>query len=463
MPEKEKILVVDDDASLLQSLYNTFTKHNFSVDKAASGEEALNKVKSVCYDLVVTDLMMENIDGITLLKEIKQISPDVVVIVISGHGSIEIALEATKFGAYDFVPKPFGGKEILLRVNRGLEFKRKDLERELLSKKVREKYSFHNIISKDPKMLSIFKQVEEIAQTDAIVLITGETGTGKELIANAIHYSSHRKDGPFMVINCATISETLLESELFGHEKGAFTGAFKQKKGKFEIANGGSVFLDEIGDVPLVTQVKLLRILQEKKFERVGGTETLETDIRIIAATNRDLIELIEKGLFREDLYYRLNVFPIHLPALRERKDDIPLLIDYFLRKLNQKIGKNTEKVSEKTLQGMLDYSWPGNIRELENILERAILVSKGKVIESVDFVPAAKTGRKGTEEIGDMDYNEFQKKFFDPLEKEYLINMINKYVDVNSIINGIGISERTFYYRLKKHGINLSSIPRRK
>lgn len=459
MPGKEKILIVDDDRAVLNSISDALTVRNYSVDTATNGEEALNKTKSISYDLVITDLMMKEISGLDLLKEIKRISPDTIVIVISGYGTLETAIEATKLGAYDFVPKPFTDEEILLRINRGLEYRRKDLERNLLQQQIKEKYSFNNIISKDPKMLKIFDQIIEIAQTDVTVLIFGETGTGKELIANAIHYNSHRKDKPFVAIHCAALSETLLESELFGHEKGAFTGAFKQKKGRFELADGGSIFLDEVGDIPLVTQVKLLRVLQKKEFERVGGTETIKTDIRIIAATNKDLTGLIKNGSFREDFYYRLNVFPIYLPPLRERREDIPLLIDNFIKQSSKKFKKNVEGVSEDSLKKMFEYPWPGNVRELENVLERAILVTKDKIIKDISFAPTAPLQKQKT--IYEVEnYKDFYTEIIGPIEKEYLINMIHKYKgDIDAVIAKMGISKRTFYNRLQEYNIDLKAV----
>lgn len=456
MKREEKILVVDDDRAVLDSINDILTVREYSVDLAKSGEEAIDKIKQARYDLVITDLMMRGISGLDLLKEIKRISPGTVVIVITGHATVNTAIEAIKLGAHDYLSKPFSDEEIVLRIDRGLQDKRNEVERNLLRRQIEEKYSFNNIISKDPKMLAIFDQILEIAETDATVLIFGDTGTGKELIAKSIHYHSHRKDAPFVAIHCAALTETLLESELFGHEKGAFTGAFKQKKGRFEQAHGGSIFLDEVGDIPLVTQVKLLRVLQEREFERVGGTETLKTDIRIIAATNKNLEKLIKDGLFREDFYYRLNVFPIKLPPLRNRKEDLPLLVEHFIKQLNHRLNKDIEKVSGSVLDNFFNYHWPGNIRELENVLERAVLVNKGKVIERAELGPSAlREEVKGMEEIE--EYKEFKKKVLDPMEKEYLIKMLGKYNgDINNIISKMGVSKRTFYNRAKDYGISL-------
>jgi DNA-binding NtrC family response regulator len=458
MGMREKILVVDDDEGVLNSINNILTVRDYFVDLANSGEEAVGIIKEGKYDLVITDLMMGGMSGMDLLKEIKIISPDTAVIVVSGHGTLEMAIECTKLGAYDFVPKPFNDEELALRIERGLKSIKDERERNFLRSQVEQKFSFDNIISKDYKMLKIFDQIKGIAETDTSVLILGETGTGKELIAKSIHFHSSRKNSPFVAIHCAALSETLLESELFGHEKGAFTGAFKQKEGKFEQANGGTVFLDEVGDIPLVTQVKLLRVLQEKTFERVGGTELIKTDIRILAATNRDLKKLISEGTFREDLFYRLNVFPVSVPPLRERKGDIPILIDYFLKQLNAKLNKDVKKVSEQALERLLKYSWPGNIRELENVLERGILVCKGEVIENSDLeLEAVDSGQEKLVEEDIENYEEFRSKVLDNTEKSYFIRMLNKYNgDIDAVIKSMGISQRTLYNRVKEFGINL-------
>lgn len=459
MAKEEKILVVDDDRGVLDSINNILTIRDYSVNLAESGEKAIRMIEQVSYDLVITDLRMKGISGLDLLKEIKRISSDSVVIIITGHGTVNTAIEAIKLGAYDYVQKPFNDEEIILRIERGLQDKRNTEERNLLRQQILEKYSFDNTISKDPKMLAIFDKILEIAETDATVLILGETGTGKELIAKSVHYHSHRKDFPFVAIHCAALTDTLLESELFGYEKGAFTGAFKQKIGRFEQANRGTIFLDEVGDIPLATQVKLLRVIQEKEFERVGGTETLKTDIRIIAATNKDLAKLIEEGSFRKDFYYRLDVFPIKIPPLRERRGDIPLLVEHFLKQLNNKLHKSIEKVSESVLESFFNYNWPGNIRELENILERTLLVTKGEVIEHVDLAPPGPKEGMGVDK-GIENYNEFKKKVLNGIERDYIIGMIDKYNgDINIITEKAGISMRTFYNRLKEYNINLKRV----
>lgn len=458
MGSNSKILVVDDDKGVLNSIKNILTVRDYTVGLSESGEDALTMMDKVEYDVVVTDLMMKGMSGMELLKEIKVIHPDTIVILITAHAAVDNAIEAIRLGAYDYVPKPFNDEELIIRIERGIENKLVKEDRESLRRYVEEKYSFDNILAKDPSMLAIFDRIIDIAETDATVLIYGETGTGKELIAKSIHFRSHRKNAPFVAVHCAALSETLLESELFGHEKGAFTGAFKQKKGRFEQANGGTIFFDEVGDIPLVTQVKLLRALQEKEYERVGGTETLKTDMRIIAATNKDLKSPIKEGLFREDLFYRLNVFPITLPPLRDRKGDIPLLVQHIIKKLNTKLGKDVEGVTESVLANLLDYGWPGNIRELENILERAVLVTKGELIEHVELETLHKNKTAiGLQEAMEIEnYEEFQKRVIDPVEKQYIEGILMKYNgDIETVISKMGVSQRTLYNRAKEYGIN--------
>lgn len=456
MTQEYKILVVDDDKSLLNSISGVLSVRDYEVDLAGGGEEGLSKVKQTNYDLALVDLKMEGMDGLELTKAIKQISPETIVIIITAQSSIESAIAATKLGAYDYLPKPFTMEELIFRVEHGLAERGREKELVCLREQIQTQYSFDNIISKDSKMQAIFNQILQVAESDATVIIFGETGTGKELIAKSIHYHSKRKNNPFIAVHCAALSETILASELFGHEKGSFTGAFKQKKGRFEQADGGSIFLDEVGDIPVATQVKLLRVLQQREFERVGGTDTLKTDIRIISATNKDLSLLAKKDKFREDLYYRLNVFPISLPPLRERKGDIPILVSHFLEQLNQRFGKEIEKVSETVLEQLYQHNWPGNIRELENVLERAVLVSNSPIIDHVDLTHALV---KETPDFIDRieDLKEFNKKVIFPAERDFFIRMIKKHnSNVDDIIKFMGIGKTTFYNRLKEYDINL-------
>jgi DNA-binding NtrC family response regulator len=333
-------------------------------------------------DLVITDLVMPKMDGIELLETVKGLRPEIEVIVISAQGTIEKAVQAMKLGAFDFVEKPINAKVISLLVERALEKQTLILQNKNLRSKLEDRFHFKNIIGKSEKMVKIFDLIEHIAPYDSSVLIMGESGTGKELIANAIHFNSPRASMPFIKVSCASLSEGIIESELFGHEKGAFTGAITSRKGRFEIAHQGTLFLDEVEDIPLTTQIKLLRILQEGEFERVGGNKTLKVDIRIIAASNRDLQEAVRNGTFREDLYYRLNVVNIKLPSLKERKEDIPFLVHFFIEKFNQRYHMKVKGVSQRAMNKLIDYDWSGNVRELENTIESVMVINSPEVID---------------------------------------------------------------------------------
>lgn len=376
-----KILVVDDEENIRTIIKRSFQREGFIVSTASSGNEALKELSKTTFDLVITDLKMPDGDGINLLKQIHSLYPDTMVMVITAYASTESAVEAMKAGAIDYIVKPINIEELRIIVRNAIEKKILKEENLRLKKELYEKYSFHNLIGKSKKIREIFSLIEKIAPTNSTVLITGESGTGKELVAKAIHYSSLRKDQPFVSINCGALPESLLESELFGHVKGSFTGAYTDKKGLFETAHKGTILLDEISEMSLWMQVKLLRVLQERKIRRVGGTDEKEVDVRIIASTNVDLGEKIREGKFREDLYYRLNVIRINLPPLRERKEDIPLLIEHFIKIYNQRTGKNIKGIKEDALKVLESYYWPGNIRELENCIERAV------VLETSDFI----------------------------------------------------------------------------
>ncbi len=382
-----KILVVDDEENIRTIIKRAFQKEGFTVTTASSGNEALKELEKSSFDLVITDLKMPDGDGISLLKHIHSLSPDTMVMVITAYASTESAVEAMKAGAIDYIVKPINIEELRIIVRNALEKKILQEENLRLKKELYEKYSFHNLIGKSKKIREIFSLIEKIAPTNSTVLITGESGTGKELVAKAIHYSSLRKEQPFVSINCGALPEALLESELFGHVKGSFTGAYTDKKGLFETAHKGTILLDEISEMSLWMQVKLLRVLQDKKIRRVGGTEEKEVDVRIIASTNVDLSERIREGKFREDLFYRLNVIRINLPPLRERKEDIPLLVEHFIKIYNQKTGKSIQGIREDALKILESYYWPGNVRELENCIERAVVFETSDLItpDSID------------------------------------------------------------------------------
>ena len=383
----EKILVVDDDREILELIAEILKDEGYAVDTASNGKKAIKSIDAEFYDLVMTDLKMPQADGMKVLRHVVEQSPDTVCIMLTGYGSIESAVEAIKTGAFHYITKPVKADEIKMVVQKALKYKLLERENVLLKRELRKKYRFENFVGDSKAIQDVFELIEKVADTDSTVLITGESGTGKELIAKAIHYNSYRKDNPMVVINCGAIPEELLESELFGHEKGAFTGAHKSRIGRFELANGGTIFLDEIGDMSPNLQVKLLRVLQEQKFERVGSTRTITVDIRVIAATNKDLFTAVKEGKFREDLYYRLNVIPIKVPPLRDRKSDIPLLVEFSVRKFNKEKQKRIKGLTSEAMETILQYDWPGNVRELENMVERVVILANGDEV-GLDDVP---------------------------------------------------------------------------
>ncbi len=375
------ILVIDDKESMRQMLAKTLESEGFEVDTARDGEGGLDKAKEKRFDLILTDLKLPKMDGLEVLSSIKDLDPEVAVIVMTAYGTIETAVQAIKQGAFDFLTKPFDVDHLYVLIQRALENRRLLAENVLLREELAHNLGFTEIIGKSEKMKEVTRLVKKVAYSDTTVLLLGESGTGKELFARAIHSLSPRKSGPYVAINCAAIPRELLENELFGSERGAYTGAVTRKMGKFEIAEKGTIFLDEIGDLDIALQAKILRVLQEKRFERLGGTKTINIDVRVIAASNFDLKKAIEKKNFREDLYYRLSVFPIHIPPLRERREDIPELADFFIRKYCLEMKKEKRALSKEALSLMDKYHWPGNVRELENTIERAIILCEGKKI----------------------------------------------------------------------------------
>ena len=375
------ILVIDDKESMRQMLAKTLESEGFEVDTARDGEGGLDKAKEKRFDLILTDLKLPRMDGLEVLSSIKDLDPEVAVIVMTAYGTIETAVQAIKQGAFDFLTKPFDVDHLHVLIQRALENRRLLAENVLLREELAHNLGFTEIIGKSEKMKEVTRLVKKVAYSDTTVLLLGESGTGKELFARAIHGLSPRKSGPYVAINCAAIPRELLENELFGSERGAYTGAVTRKMGKFEIAEKGTIFLDEIGDLDIALQAKILRVLQEKRFERLGGTKTINIDVRVIAASNFDLKKAIEKKNFREDLYYRLSVFPIHIPPLRERREDISELAEFFIRKYCLEMKKEKKALSKEALSLMDKYHWPGNVRELENTIERAIILCEGKKI----------------------------------------------------------------------------------
>ncbi len=381
------ILIVDDDDLVLQSLKMVLREAGYKVKTANSAIVALDVLKKVRVDLVITDLKMPKMPGLVFLEKVKQEYPDIPVIMITAYATVETAVEAMKKGAFDYIMKPFSADEIELLVKRAIESVQLKRENEQLKEVLRQEIQDEFvIIGEDPKMKELLNLVRKIARTQASVLIQGETGTGKELIARAICFYSDRRDKPYIRMNCAAVPETLIEAELFGYEKGAFTGAVVRRLGKFELANGGTILLDEISEMPINLQAKLLRVLQEKEIDRLGSQTPVKIDVRVIATTNRNLVEEVKKGNFREDLFFRLNVVPIYIPPLRERKQDIPLLAKYFLNKYAKQIGKKMKAISDQAIEVLMDYHWPGNVRELENCIHRAVILSGSDIIKKEDI-----------------------------------------------------------------------------
>jgi DNA-binding NtrC family response regulator len=396
LPEKKQILVVDDEQNLRRVLSAQLVRDGYDVHEAGDGEGAIALLKEHHIDLVITDLKMPNVDGMELLRAALRDDPSRPVIMLTAYATIENAVEALKTGAFDFITKPFDQNEVRQIVKKALrtrDLANADATRDLAAPSMKDGKARFGIIGESPAILDVFTILERVADTPTTVLITGESGTGKELVARALHENSSRRDRPFIKVNCAAIPKDLMESELFGHEKGAFTSAVSSKPGRFELASGGTLFLDEIGEIPNEMQVKLLRVLQESEFERVGGIKTIHVDVRLIAATNRDLKREIAASAFREDLFYRLNVVPIVLPALRERRSDIPLLVHYFIQKFNARLKKNVEGVEPEAMERLSHYAWPGNIRELENVIERAVLFADGARIRLEDLAVELRDG----------------------------------------------------------------------
>jgi len=391
-----KLIFIVDDEQAISKLLSFWVKDKWEYEvEVFSNSEAMLKRMSTKPDLILLDIMLPGLDGLETLKRIKQIDENLPVIMLSAQGSIEVAVESLRYGAYDYFPKPIDQQRLELAIKNAI--KNYDLTREIQSLKetVQREYSFDNIITADGKMQDVFKFVTKVLDNTITVLIYGESGTGKELIARAIHYNGDRKDKPFVVVNCASIPRELLESELFGHEKGSFTGAHQRKLGKFEMAHDGTIFLDEIGELEMLLQAKLLRVIQQKEFERVGGTELIKTNVRIISATNRDLKLAVETKEFREDLYYRLNSFPIHIPPLRQRKGDILVLAEHFINEINEKLGRHVKGFSKKALKLVYEYDWPGNVREMENTIERCLIIAENEVIDVDDLPPHLRTAER--------------------------------------------------------------------
>lgn len=450
MKPQWEILVVDDEEIMRESLAAWLREDGYSVDSAASGRIAVEKSKGKDYAIYFVDLKMPGgMDGIETMMDIRKIHQDASIIIITAYATVDTAISAMKEGAQEYIVKPCNPKEISILVERIIKVKNLQRENMILRKKLTKQYSFRDIISKNPKMQEIFQLIQEISSLKSTVLIQGESGTGKELIARAIHYSGDRASMPFICVSCAALAETLLESELFGHEKGAFTGAVSQKKGKFELADGGTIFLDEIGDISTKLQTDLLRVLEEKTFYRVGGTGELSVDVRVIAATNSDLDEAVGSGKFRDDLFYRLNVINICIPPLRERREDIPLLARSFIERLSHELGKEIDDITESGLKLLMDHNWAGNVRELENAVERAMVTCKNKVLTEEDFGFLELNGnrRKIWSVPDDLRLDEVEKLVIEATIKRTDGN-------IKEAASILGIDRSTLYEKIKKYQI---------
>jgi two-component system NtrC family response regulator len=452
--QAKKILIVEDDDSLRRILEYNMAEEGHIVLSATNGKEGLEIFKEEGADLVITDLQMPVMGGVDLIREIRSLSPQAIVIVITAFGAVDTAVESMKLGAFEYITKPFNRAELKITVAKALEVGDLFVENSYLREMVKEKYSFDNMIGTSPKVNEIFRLSSQVAKSDATVLILGESGTGKELLARGVHLNSPRKDRPFITINCGALPENLIESELFGHKKGSFTGAISDKQGKFEIADKGTLFLDEIGELKAHLQVNLLRVLQDGLVDKVGGNEPVKVDVRIIAATNRDLEKKVADGDFREDLYYRLCVVPLKIPPLRERKDDIPLLVDHFLTLYSKKNNIEKVKIEKKALKVLIDYHWPGNVRELENLVERMVVMDQTGIV-TIDDLPDRLTLRP--QKIGKVliDLPDDGLKMED-LEKELIIKAFEKCEKNQSkTARYLGITRNTLLYRMDKFAIN--------
>ncbi|MEK7877147.1 MAG: sigma-54 dependent transcriptional regulator [Pseudomonadota bacterium] len=458
-----RLLVVDDEEIVIRSCLRILGESGYEVEAVQSGADALRKVDESRYDVMILDIMMPKMDGLEVLQRVKETHPDIDVIMITGLSQIETAVRAMKLGAYDYLPKPFDPDELKLVVERALERRRLLQENLNLKSEVSSKYRFENIIGASPPMQSVYRLIAQCAPTNSTVLITGESGTGKELIARAIHYNSLRKDKPFVAVDCNALSETLLESELFGHVRGAFTGAVANKKGMFEIANHGTLFLDEIGNISLSTQAKLLRVVQEREFKAVGDTRTQETNIRLITATNKDLKAMVAEGTFREDLFYRINIFPIRIPPLRERRADIPALTFHFLAVFSEELGKKVTELSDGAMNALVNHDWPGNVRELENTIQRAMILASDKVIRRahlsniIDSSPPLDLDVPKTSDELKQLKKAAREKSVEDIEKLFVIEALKRNSwNVTRSAEETGMQRANFQALMKKYDIRI-------
>jgi DNA-binding NtrC family response regulator len=453
-----RILVVEDEKAIQLALSGLLTRAGYDVSVAGSGNEAVAALENGAFDLVLTDLALgHGPSGMDVLRRSKELRPETVVVMITAHGSETIAVEAMKAGAEDYVPKPFDNDEIRLVVQRALERTRLERENRLLLDQIQRQYGFENLIGAGPAMQKVFETIQKVAETDITVLVRGESGTGKELVAQALHNRSSRKQRPFVAVNCAAISPELVESELFGHEKGAFTGADARREGRFESANGGTIFLDEIGDMAPATQAKVLRVLQERSFERVGGTQPIEVDVRVVAATHRNLEEEVESGNFRQDLYYRLKVVELRMPPLRERREDIPSLAQRFLEEVNERLGREKQRMSEDALAQLVRHAWPGNVRELRNAIEQAAVLSSGITLEATDFHLGDRKPTDIEVDLGDepQSFSDAKKHTVERFERDFLLRALRAHGgNISRAAESIGMVRQSLQQKIRELGL---------
>ena len=450
------VLIVDDDAALRLILSDFLSQEDYKILLAKDGREALDLLKRQQVDILLLDINMPGMTGMEVLEKVKELGENPLVIMLSALQEVKLAVKAVKLGAYDYLSKPVNLEELKLVIEKGLQHRQLERKAEHLEQKIQESWSTAGLIGTSPAMKRVFQFIDKVAGTDTTVLIQGESGTGKELVAYAIHQRSLRKDKPFITIDCGAIPEELVESELFGHEKGAFTGALQKKEGKFELAKGGTLFLDEIGNLPLPGQAKLLRALEQKQITRVGGISMIPVDVRIIAATNVVLSQATREGKFREDLFYRLNVFILELPPLRERKEDIPLLVENFLHRFAQQQRKNIREISPEAMELLLNYHWPGNVRDLRNVLERAIILAEDSI--RPEHLPnfSGSTPSPSLSSLSTLPFSEAKDKVLSDLEKEYILQALAKSGGNKAkAARALNINYRTLYEKMKKYGIN--------
>ena len=448
-----RILIVDDEESQRQQLAGFLKKQGFSVTTAESGPDAITICQDKNFEVALIDLKMPGMDGIELLKKLKESNPEIQVIMMTAYGSVESAVEAMKLGAYHYVNKPINLEELKLNVKKALESYHLLMENKYLKEELEEKYKDVQIIGDSKEIRGVLSTVSRVAKTKTTVLIRGESGTGKELVARAVHGLSERADKRFLPVSCAALPETLLESELFGHERGAFTGAIKKREGRFELADGGTLFLDEVGDIPMETQAKLLRVIESQEFERLGGKETLKADVRIISATNQDLEKKIREKSFREDLYYRLNVISIFIPPLRERKEDILLLVDHFIKKANQRCGRSVKGITPEVKDIIMNYDWPGNIRELENVIERGVVLSRTDAIDKGDLPYLGLVSDKSLEYVPPASHS------LKDMEKDHILRVLKKTNwNLKKSAEILGIHRNTLRLKMQEYGIQKST-----